>query len=376
MYFHYRLFLRALYLALIKSPFSLRRWMHVFLFMVLFWIMWLVVAIGRGLDHILYPGFRKQKVEAPLFIIAPPRSGTTFTQKLLSIDDSRFVHAKLYQTILPSITYHRLIERGQRLDKILGSPFERLLHWAERKFFGGWDGLHTLRLNAPEEDDGFFVYTFVTEAVFLLFPFVDELWEAGFADALPVKEQKKLMRYYRGCLQRQLYAHGPGKTILSKATQSSGALECLLHAFPDARFVTIVRNPCESVASHVSLFHPVWKAHSPEIQKDSPTSHSYARLAVEWFRHLYDMREKFPQAHYWCIDFRDLTKSPMETIEKMYAHFGYDLNSDYRIALNVATAKNSEYRSKHEYTLEEFGLSKEYIHRELGDLFDTYALER
>ena len=57
--------------------------------------------------------------------------------------------------------------------------------WAEKKWFGGWDDMHKMRFNEPEEDDGFFVYTFVTEAIFLLFLHVDELWEAGFQDALP-----------------------------------------------------------------------------------------------------------------------------------------------------------------------------------------------
>ncbi len=102
----------------------------------------------------------------------------------------------------------------------------------------------------------------------------------GFPDALPPEDRRELMRYYRSCLQRQLYANGPGKTLLSKATQSSGAVESLLEAFPDARFITIIRHPYQSVASHVSVFYPVWRAHSPDIAKDSPVSKSYARLAV------------------------------------------------------------------------------------------------
>ena len=68
------------------------------------------------------------------------------------------------------------------------------------------------------------------------------------------ENRRKLMRYYRSCLQRHLYANGPDKTLLSKATQSSGAVESLLEAFPDARFITIIRHPYESVASHVSVF--------------------------------------------------------------------------------------------------------------------------
>ena len=69
--------------------------------------------------------------------------------------------------------------------------------------------MHRLRFDQPEEDDGFFVSSFVTEAIYLLFPHIDELWEAGFADALSPKARRKLMRFYRSCLQRQLYANGP-----------------------------------------------------------------------------------------------------------------------------------------------------------------------
>ena len=80
--------------------------------------------------------------------------------------------------------------------------------------------------------------------------------------------------------------NGPAKTLLSKATQSSGSVEALLEEFPDAKFITIVRHPYESVASHVSVFYPVWRAHSPDIAKDGPVSKAYARLAVKWFRPL------------------------------------------------------------------------------------------
>lgn len=36
--------------------------------------------------------------------------------------------------------------------------------------------MHKMRFAEPEEDDGFFVYTFVTEAIYLLFPYVRALW--------------------------------------------------------------------------------------------------------------------------------------------------------------------------------------------------------
>lgn len=376
MYINLRLFSKALCISLFKRRFSVRRWAYIGFFTVLYWVMWLLVALGRALDHVLFPGFRRQPVTQPVFIVAPPRSGTTLTQKLMSLDDKRFLHVKLYQTIFPSVFYQRCFDGVAWLDQHTGQPLTRLVGWMEKTFFGGWDDMHKLRLNQPEEDDGFFVYSFVTEAIYLLFPHVDELWEAGFPDALPAEDRRKLMRYYRSCLQRHLYANGPDKTLLSKATQSSGAVESLREAFPDARFITIIRHPYESVASHVSVFYPVWHAHSPDIAKDSPVSKSYARLALCWYQHLFDFGKKMDRARYYCMDYRDLTRSPREALETLYGHFDWKLSDEFRVRLQAATERQRTFKSAHHYTLEEFGLSKEWIQKELGPLLDHYSLAR
>jgi len=314
MYLNLDLFFKAEYLSLFKTPFSVRRWAYVLFFTALYGVMWLIVAFGRMLDHVLFPGFRRQPVRQPVFIVAPPRSGTTLTQKLMSLDEERFVHNKLYQTIFPAVSYQRLFDGLVWLDQHTGRLLARLIAWAEKKWFGGWDDMHKMRFDQPEEDDGFFVYTFVTEAIFLLFLHVEELWGAGFPDALPAPQRRKVMRFYRSCLQRQLYANGPDKTLLSKATQSSGAVESLLEEFPDARFITIIRHPYQSVASHVSVFYPVWRAHSPGLPKDSPVAKAYARLAVKWFQHLFEFRLKVNPRQYYCIDYRELTRDPKTTL--------------------------------------------------------------
>ena len=376
MHVNLRLFFKAEYLSLFKTRFSLRRWGYVIFFTVLYWLMWLVVAFGRMLDHLLLPGFRRQEVRGPVFIIAPPRSGTTLTQKLMALDGERFVHTKLYQTIFPAVCYQRCFDAIAWLDGHTGRPLTRLVGWMEKKFFGGWDDMHKLRFDQPEEDDGFFVYSFVTEAIYLLFPHVDELWEAGFPDALVPKKRGQLMRYYRSCLQRQLYANGTGKTMLSKATQSSGAVESLLEAFPDAKFITIIRHPYQAVASHVSVFYPVWRAHSPDIAKDGPVSKAYARLAVKWFQHLFEFRSKVDPRQYYCIDYRDLKRDPKAALEALYAHFGWTMSDAFRARLAEATKGQREFQSKHHYTLEEFGLSEEWIQEELGSLLDYYSLAR
>lgn len=376
MYVELSLFRRALYLTLFRTPFRLRRWAYVLFFTVLYWVMWWVVAAGRALDHVFFPSFRRQPVRQPVFIIAPPRSGTTLTQKLMCLDKERFIHNALYQTIFPAVTFQWLFDRLIRWDRKLGQPLGWIVGWAERRWFGGWDDKHKLRLNQPEEDDGFFVYTFLTEAVYLLFLHVEELWEAGFMDALPPGKRRKVMAYYRSCLQRRLLASGPDKTMLSKCTQSSGAVESLLEEFPDARFITIVRHPYESLPSHVSVFWPVWRAHSPELPKDGPVSKAYASMALEWYKHLFRFREKVRPEQYYCIDYRDLTRDPLGTLEKVYEHFNWTMSEAFREELAAANQRQREFKSKNLYTLEEFGLSREWIQSELAEVLDHYGLAR
>jgi hypothetical protein len=374
MYFNYRGFQKALRISLFQQPFRLRRWIYVLFFSGLYLSFTAVVALTRWLDTLLFPGFRKVAVHQPVFIIAPPRSGTSFLQKVLSQDEENFVHWKMYQTIFPSICFQKLVDALVWLDQKLGGGFRRLLGWCEVTWFGGWDDLHRMRLDQPEEDEALFLYAFACEAIFMLFPFVDQLWDVGFPDALPAEQRRKLMAYYRRCLQRQIYANGSDRMLLIKSTNSSGAVESLKEEFPDARFITIIRDPYEAVASHVSLFVPVWQAHSPEIAKDGPESRAYAGLAAEWYKHLFRFRSQVAPENYFCINYRDLRDDPARTVKELYGHFGWNMSEAYQARLSYITSRQKTFKSKHQYSLEEFGLSRQWLQSELAPVLEAYGL--
>jgi hypothetical protein len=69
-------------------------------------------------------------------------------------------------------------------------------------------------------------------------------------------------------------------------------------------------------------------------------------------------------------------RDPREAIEKLYAHFGWTVTPAYRKRLTAATQRQREFKSAHNYTLEEFGMSKDWIQQELGEVLDFYKLER
>jgi hypothetical protein len=52
------------------------------------------------------------------------------------------------------------------------------------------------------------------------------------------------------------------------------------------------------------------------------------------------------------------------------------MSDAFRAKLTAATQRQREFKSKHEYTLEEFGLSRDWIQEELGSVLEHYALPR
>jgi omega-hydroxy-beta-dihydromenaquinone-9 sulfotransferase len=145
MYLNLGITAKALYLSYLGSPFQLRRWVIVTFFLFLLCFFWIVVAIGRFLDHILYPDFRSQEIRQPIFIVAPPRSGTTFLQRLLAQDRDTFTPVLMYQTIFPSITIQKLIHSVSQASRQKGHLLFDIFSWIERHCFGGWDGMHKMR---------------------------------------------------------------------------------------------------------------------------------------------------------------------------------------------------------------------------------------
>jgi omega-hydroxy-beta-dihydromenaquinone-9 sulfotransferase len=372
MYLNLGITAKALYLSYLGSPFQLRRWVIVTFFLCLLCFFWIVVAIGRFLDHILYPDFRRQEIRQPIFIVAPPRSGTTFLQRLLAQDRDTFAPVLMYQTIFPSITIQKLIHSVAQASRQKGHLLSDIFSWIERHCFGGWDGMHKMRFTQPEEEAGFFVYTFVTEAIYLLFPFVRALWGAGFADDLPLRQQKKLMKYYRSCLQRHLYLNGPDKVLLSKATQFSGSILCLQREFPDARIINILRNPRESIPSHISVFFTVWQWIDPSIRKNGPESREYAELAAAWFLHLEKFAISARPERYYRILYPELVQNTERSIQSIYRRFKLPLSAQAKRQIRSDARIAVDYKSSHLYTMAEYGLSPEWLRRELGGLMKRH----
>jgi len=368
-----RAFWRGLYLAFSRRKVTLVRTAFSAFTVGLYSLFYITVRIGHMLDDLFYRQYRAQEVRSPVFIISTPRSGTTFLHRLMCLDEEQFTYFKTYQTLLPSITLYRLLDLLSALDRRLARILPRLRAWIERKAFAGWRGIHPIGLDRAEEDEGIFLYTLHTPALYLLFPFVDELCQVQFTDNLPLEQRRRIMDYYRRCIQRHLYASGGDRTLLSKNVHSTGRILSLLETFPDARFILLLRNPYQAIPSLLSLFYAVWQVPSPDIPRQSPETQALAHMGYDYYRHLARVCKQIPEERFVCVGYEELVADPRSVVERIYQHFGLPMSEAFRVRLERATQQSRGYQSAHRYSLEEFGLDPKAIYRELKEIFETYG---
>jgi len=342
-------------------------------------------SVGRGsslalqlVDEVAFPEWRTQKVEAPVFIFANPRSGTTMLHRLLSFDETNWVGPKLYETVWPSVTLLRSVSALSALDeRIPGRPFSRLVDGFNALFVGDkWDGVHALGIDQPEEDEPSFVYGMHTPTTMLMVPHVEELLESFHFDSLPESTRHGFMDSYEGVLQRLVFARGGERRFLNKNVFFAPRVRSMAERFPDARFVYLVRHPYEAMPSFLNMFFRAWAFHSPEVPQDGELVAKLAEVGYEYYRLGLRLLETMPRDRLHLVRYDELVEDPKATVLDLYRWLDVDVSPDFERKLDDALAAQRMHESVRDYTLESFGLTKDSVYEALSDVFERFDFER
>lgn len=333
--------------------------------------------VAERIDDYLYPEQHQQPLGKPVFIVAAPRSGTTFLHRLMSRDE-QFTTFKLIETFFPTISGYRAIKAARRLNDVVGGVLSKLRKAADHSYFGAWEGLHDTGLNQDEEDEALWALAFATPAIWLVLPFPEQFSHLRFVDRLPAAKRERLVAHYRGCVQRHLFTH-PGKTLLGKNVLMPGRFELVTEALPEARFIHILRHPYEAVPSTLSLFTVPWRWHSPGIAPNGPEVRALAQLTIDYYRFLHQKQLQSDRAHdnrFFSVTYPALLADPVTRVEEIYQRFDLSMTPTFAARLRQDVEQQRKFKSEHHYSLEQFGLTRDYVYRELSDLFDYYGFAR
>ena len=372
LYIHLYTFFKIIYLNCFKH-FGIRRFIGTLLFVVLFTLLMAIVTVGRLLDEILFFRYRWTDFKQPVFIIANPRSGTTYLHRLMSLDEERYIYTLLFQTLFASVTILKLIDVMGWVDRRIGRPFRKFFDWIDGKVFDGWKDIHPMGINQTEEDEGMYVFPMITPAICLLCPYMEEFKYLTIPDKnLSQKHRKRMSKYYESSMKRFAYARGKDKIILSKNVLSTGRLKTVLEVFPDARIIYLIRNPKKAVPSFISMFALPWKVTSPDIPENSIHHQALGQVAMDFYTYFHEIKDELKQENLYTIRYEDFVKSPKESVLAIYESFGMPVSDAFLQRIEQETNKQRKYRSKHHYSLEQYGMTEEQVEVELKEVLEEY----
>jgi len=357
-----------------------RRRRTVVLLLVVAPLLSLFDALCLALDHLLFPGFRALRVEAPVFILGNARSGTTQIHRLLAADEVNFFYFRTWEILCPAIVQKRFVRWLGRLDRRCNAGrLARRFGEREDQALAKARRMHDWRLTGPEEDGFLELHVFDSGTLTVLFPYVRELGRLGNLDAAGPRERRRRLRFYEGCVKRQLYVQenrAAGPALLSKNPGFVLRMRSLIEYFPDARFVCPIRNPAETIPSLIDMLRKGWLAMGCDPDDVDEGTNWIREVQLEGYRYAFEVLDTLPDERFVVVPFRELIERPLDAVASVYARFGLELADGYRDFLAREQESSRDYVSQHRYDPGEFGPSAEELQRRLGPLYDRFGWPR
>ena len=354
------------------TRFSLRVWLLSIFFIFQYFLNQFLHLIFRLIDEVFFFRYRKVKIKQPVFIIANPRSGTTYLHRMISKDDNRFTYTKFAHTFFMTASFTKFANLVKWIDRRTGNLIRNGLNKVDHIFWGGWEDIHSMGFNKAEEDELPFAQSMMSVGNFIPFPYYHLIEGTKFLDREPPSVRKGVMDFYESCVKRFVYATGEQKTYLSKNVMSTGRFKSILERFPDAKIIYIARHPYEALPSFASMFSVMY-GRGPDADL---SRQALSEQGIQFYLYLAEMRKVIPSSQFIALKYDDLVHNPKDTVLNVYKHFNWEATGDFIKTLDVEQVRQKDYHSAHEYSLDKYNLSKEYIYERLFDIFQEFGFEK
>jgi hypothetical protein len=370
-HFDFANYFRMLHLAW-NEPNPLARRYYLLVLLVSVPIVSTFHAICFFLDGLLFPGLWKTEIHTPVFVVGHARSGTTLVHRLMSKDAGRFSAFVLYELYFPSLLQKKAIRFFAAADRrhLGGRIAKRIRAW-EEKHYAALRGVHEMGLTEAEEDDIVFYYSCASGFWITKMPYMGDL-DFYHVDEWPERKRRRLMRFYKDCVRRQLYLNGGDKIHLSKNPVFAGRVESLIETFPDARIVVPVRNPYETIPSLLKLLSGGWQRLAWDPERVKRCLRILAEQSFHTYRYPLEVLARHPGTSHAVVDYSDVVADPAATIDHVYQQLSFPIEPEYREVLLAEGKRARKHGSRHAYSLEEFGLEADEIRTQLADLFERF----
>lgn len=306
---------------------------------------------------IQHPEIDQVEIKQPMYLTGLPRTGTSALLNLLANDDAARP-LKLWEGMMPD-------------------PFEPFQHGVEDPRYRAmkdWQDeqasknpdfskIHHTSADTPEECIHLLNHTFCDVQ------FGIETMMEPYGSWFREQDLSKSYHYYARLL-RMLQWQRPGERWLLKSPAHLWALDCIDKEFPDACIIITHRNPLEAVTSYASMMAAMMIEREYDKKTLGPVVMEYLAQKVERSLRL---RENIAKERILDLQFNDFVADSVSFVHGIYDYFRLPMtNSASQRIEEYAKQHPMNKHGKHQYDLEQFGLSEAQVLKRFAFYIDRF----
>lgn len=317
------------------------------------------------LDYIFIPSIWTKKVKKPIIIVGNPRSGTTFLQRFL-VSNGFGTGTQLWQMIYPSVILQKIIR-----------PILPVLEYLSPAKYHSTDA-HKTSLSSVETDDASMLFRFFDG--FFLYGFILSWSKKDLFDWVDPNKRDNSKRDFKWfeSMWKTVLISSKGKRIVAKLFSLSSNLPAFTRKFPDSKILYMVRDPLSVIPSGLSLVTGVldkmfgfWSM--PKDDRQRFIQRLYAALVELMIRFHKDWTSgNIDKSKVMIVHFDQMMNEFDVLMENIIKFVGHDAPEKLLNEIKVTSEKQKQFKSKHKYNLEKFGLSEEQIKKDCKVIYETF----
>ena len=306
------------------------------------------------------PEISEQVVEGPVFVIGLPRTGTTALSQLVAADP-QFRSLRLWESAAPvpppeAATQHtdpRIAEAEAGLAMMNEAfPLMQTMYHSEATTATECQDLMGMSFRTAHFDGSARVPSYMAWVI----------------DC----DMRGTYEYHRRVL-RLLQWHCPPRLWHLKTPVHMFALDALVEAYPNARFLWSHRDPARVLGSVCSLVHYTrsWSSDRDDALELGPEMVERWALAVE---RAMAFRARVGEDRFADVPFAALQRDPVDTIATSYERIGLELSEESRRAVSGwASGHEPGSHGSHRYELTDFGIDAEQVRERFAAYIAAFA---
>jgi hypothetical protein len=168
---------------------------------------------------------------------------------------------------------------------------------------------------------------------------------------------------------RRVASRGPGRRLILKSPPHTARLRTILRIFPEAKFVHLVRDPCEIFPSTMNLWRRLYAGHGYQTPHFKDLERYILRTLTRMYVHYEQGRQALRPGQICEIRYEDLVEEPLVQLEYIYDHLDLGDFDDAEASVAAYLERQADYiPARHSLT----DRQRRRIEMEWASYFETY----